>query len=700
LWEYDVHNLSFDPIGEGVNGFSVEPAVDVPEKTNFTSPTNSWRTDNSQFNSPAHRVTWIQNPVGPGILPGDTGRFSFTTLPRQPQLVAGVPNPVLSGVGNHGFAVDPTSRIICCRITGDLVVPSTPSQVIPVILIPGILGTSLYNGNDLLWVDLVEACLLPNHDIPDLQLLALAATGTSAAGIHTGSILDGTVGGLLSFKINFYGGLENALSQAGYQQNRLLFPFPYDWRLDNAGNADLLETFIENTVLPVSGSSTVDIVAHSMGGLLVRRYAERYGTARVDKVIYLGTPHTGAAKAFGPLAFNNALNGFLGYPCINNGTLAALSRTFPSAFELLPRSPFIFSNALQRTLTLDESYKQPPDGFGFLVSSRWVDAANAFHQSIAVTANMAQYVIVGSGFPTLAGFTLQTNPSSTPRRLCAESGDGDNTVPTSSSTAFGFLNTFYVKRVKHDELPNNGIVQKLVLDILANNLMSLPQDVSRDPFTPTGTLNFCTGSPVSVSISDVRSSQDGIGSDGETRTDIDGSEFVVFESNQTGFVESNQPYQFTLTGTAIGVFSLTIQQKDENGTVLGSIQFTDIPVSAHSVGTFTLVPNDFSPVLSVDVDGNGTVDVVFATNQPPPPTASVAALRLIVQGLGLDKGITTSLRAKLDAALAGLATGRMTDVRGNLTAFKNEVQAQAGKAITSVDAQGLVNIVDHILAIR
>ena len=124
VWEYVVHNTSFDPGGVGINGFSVEPAVDVPEKTNFVSPSNSWKTDNFQWNSPAHRVTWIKDPVGVGVLPGETATFSFTTLPRKPQILPGLPNPVPPGIGNHGFSVDPTSRVVCCRIAGDLVVPS------------------------------------------------------------------------------------------------------------------------------------------------------------------------------------------------------------------------------------------------------------------------------------------------------------------------------------------------------------------------------------------------------------------------------------------------------------------------------------------------------------------------------------------------------------------------------------------------
>jgi triacylglycerol esterase/lipase EstA (alpha/beta hydrolase family) len=46
-----------------------------------------------------------------------------------------------------------------------------------------------------------------------------------------------------------------------------------------------------------TGSSRVIIVAHSMGGLVVRAYLRAHGSARVARVITLGTPHHGTSLA-------------------------------------------------------------------------------------------------------------------------------------------------------------------------------------------------------------------------------------------------------------------------------------------------------------------------------------------------------------------------------------------------------------------
>ena len=46
-----------------------------------------------------------------------------------------------------------------------------------------------------------------------------------------------------------------------------------------------------------SGSARLIIVAHSMGGLASRAYLRDYGSARIEKVITLGTPHRGTGLA-------------------------------------------------------------------------------------------------------------------------------------------------------------------------------------------------------------------------------------------------------------------------------------------------------------------------------------------------------------------------------------------------------------------
>ncbi|MDD5031645.1 MAG: hypothetical protein PHR36_01205, partial [Patescibacteria group bacterium] len=101
-----------------------------------------------------------------------------------------------------------------------------------------------------------------------------------------------------------YDNLMEALIAAGYKEDTILqdeptlFTFPYDWRVDNVLTASLLKEKI-NQVKEITGKNKVDIIAHSMGGLVARSYIEGSDYQDdIDQVIFLGTPHQGSLESY------------------------------------------------------------------------------------------------------------------------------------------------------------------------------------------------------------------------------------------------------------------------------------------------------------------------------------------------------------------------------------------------------------------
>src|SRR3990167_3079010 len=84
----------------------------------------------------------------------------------------------------------------------------------------------------------------------------------------------------------------------GYVPEKDIFVFPYEWRDSNIENAKLLQGKIDE-VKQSAHWPKVDIVAHSMGGLLAREYVESgyYGND-IDQLITLATPQFGAPEAY------------------------------------------------------------------------------------------------------------------------------------------------------------------------------------------------------------------------------------------------------------------------------------------------------------------------------------------------------------------------------------------------------------------
>jgi pimeloyl-ACP methyl ester carboxylesterase len=137
------------------------------------------------------------------------------------------------------------------------------------------------------------------------------------------------------------------------------FQFAYDWRRDLVESAKQLHeyilekrTYVQNEIAKRHGIENKDvkfnIIAHSMGGLVVRYYL-RYGVADlpddgslppltwagsrfVEQVVLIGTPNAGSTDGFRHLV--EGTNLAPGLPSFD----AAILGTMPALYQLLPRA--------------------------------------------------------------------------------------------------------------------------------------------------------------------------------------------------------------------------------------------------------------------------------------------------------------------------------------------------------------------------
>lgn len=92
--------------------------------------------------------------------------------------------------------------------------------------------------------------------------------------------------------------LLNTFRAGGYTDGLTLFTFPYDWHRDNAETAKLLAQKVAE-VRTLTGATQVDIIAHSMGGLVTRAYIQSDSYRDdVDQFIALAVPNHGSVKSY------------------------------------------------------------------------------------------------------------------------------------------------------------------------------------------------------------------------------------------------------------------------------------------------------------------------------------------------------------------------------------------------------------------
>lgn len=260
----------------------------------------------------------------------------------------------------------------------------TPGTRNPVIVIPGILGSRLrHRGSDrIVWGAKNKAGFAQQENPEEARQLSVPMREGAPLSELSGDIEpDGTLDRLrasrlgLSLEIRAYDNILQILGASGYLETvrkagrragrhvldygpsglSTCFQFDYDWRRSLPDNAALLAEFVQ-AVSRFAGKESgcgpdvpmkVDIVAHSMGGLLLRyflRYGGRplhtdgepelpdwSGADYVEHAMIVGTPNAGSLDALDKLI--NGLPGNPTYPRYD----AAFLGTMPAVYQLLPR---------------------------------------------------------------------------------------------------------------------------------------------------------------------------------------------------------------------------------------------------------------------------------------------------------------------------------------------------------------------------
>ena len=149
----------------------------------------------------------------------------------------------------------------------------------PILLVPGIMGSS--TGAKDFYPRLPK-------DPPDWD--SSKWKGSGSYGLHD------------SFNVGWRNLIAELVDSYGYEMDSTLFAVPYDWRMDLD---DAVERYLIKAIdhaREKTGAEQVRIVAHSMGGLLVRDYIQsaKYEERGkdIEKFLMVGTPNKGAAAPY------------------------------------------------------------------------------------------------------------------------------------------------------------------------------------------------------------------------------------------------------------------------------------------------------------------------------------------------------------------------------------------------------------------
>ncbi|HJJ50523.1 MAG TPA: hypothetical protein O0X01_03230, partial [Methanocorpusculum sp.] len=279
------------------------------------------------------------------------------------------------------------------------------------------------------------------------------------------------------------------------------------------------------SILRKTGASKVDLIAHSLGGLVVSTYLKTYGKEQVQKIIILATPYEGT-----PETLNLAITGELKY--LPSGVLEVVAKltrevrtSFPSVGELIPTYPYVSKYlAYQHTGVVPNNGESEdmdtifseggtyytPAGYTqkagmnvyepldskqykkILKTLFGPDYALRLKNDSRIVATLREsYFIVGTNHQTIRSLIFSNEPSDLKITHKIYDRIGDGYVPEDSATMYGYLKTlgkdprgnerFLMLDEEHARIASNKKALEWIIAILSDENTS---HIESDPIIP------------------------------------------------------------------------------------------------------------------------------------------------------------------------------------------------------------------------
>lgn len=281
----------------------------------------------------------------------------------------------------------------------------------PVVIIPGIMGSVLWRGGEKVWPS--KGQILRD---PEAFMYREGEPPFEARGLVDENVIIPNV-----IKQEQYGSLIDFLEETlGYERNKTLLEFAYDFRFDVRFAARCLAEAIEKWGV----KDPITILAHSMGSLVSRYYVERLGgRKKVERLVFMGGPHAGAPKALTSLLVGPKVLPF----GLFGSRLRGLMASFPSSYELLPCLPCGTDQHGNKINWLhDETWLPEPQ-------RHFLKTAREFRAELGTRSSVPTVCIFGYGLKTITDVNVIRDAggccTKTEYRI-DQNGDGTVTEPS------------------------------------------------------------------------------------------------------------------------------------------------------------------------------------------------------------------------------------------------------------------------------
>jgi pimeloyl-ACP methyl ester carboxylesterase len=487
------------------------------------------------------------------------------------------------------------AAIICATVPAPARAVDNVAPRLPVLVVPGALGTGLWAGNTLLWPDVPRMVNPFNLDSFMDPLKFTVDLQPSDPAVTVGQVV-----GKTAFNYDYAQSLVEELHGRGYRDGLDLFLFPYDWRYGvDSSVVEALKNKIDD-ILRDTGTPQVDIVAHSTGGLIVKKYVEDFPDHHIRKAVMVGVPNLGAPKALKVLLQGDNF----GVHGLEDSEMKQIAQNLPVVYDLLPSAKYIVTkNGYVRVedtapdfhfsahdLSVDEMKQFIVDDHGLNATA--YEQAQALHKISFDNLDLRDegidvYNIAGCKKGTIGTIVEQRDheqvgilysygaPHFTP---------GDGTVPLESATNLPLdaSKKYYALKSDHSTMLSQDGIRQTIADIITGAQLSakggLTQDIGQCKLKGNAISIY---SPVSIEVTDQSGGRLGLLADGSIENTLPNADMEILGDHTFVYLpeEGMGTYSITLAGTDTGSATIQIDSIDGD-SVVNDRKFSNIAVTA------------------------------------------------------------------------------------------------------------------------
>lgn len=489
----------------------------------------------------------------------------------------------------------------------------------PVLIIPGIMGTEMYKGGDRLWASPKK--MLSTFGDEFMDPLAMDSAGNPV----DQSVVIGEVVSNPDLLFDYTQSLINDLHSYGFIDNETLHLFPYDWRKELAGTAlNELATKLDE----VAQGEKIDIIAHSQGGLLIKRllFERPDYQDKIRKLIFIGTPHLGAPKAAKALMYGDDMGVSFLTMGLDPEELKRIGQNMPSVYELLPSDEYFqayshyLGSANRRTvfhpwrLTPFSQSETDQALTEAGLNMNLVNQADTFHSYAFdninfISSGMEVHNLVGHGRPTIMGVYKKSDGG-----YKVAYGSGDGTVPLASAEGIGGAKVHHFYDAEHGRMMTDDATRNRIIQILASPVENsggggggvvVLSTLAAVDTTLDGQV-FSAKGEVEIYASNAQGKYTGV-KDGVAAVEIPGSAFDVLGDEKFIFLPDGN-FEIHIKGSANGALNIS-HDVVLAGETIESSELANIPVTPNFVAESDITGNDLSSLL-VDAQNDGQFEQV------------------------------------------------------------------------------------------